>query len=151
MTENSTTRNDAEFRGSTFSEGHRLTNLEPGQSPIELLAQRFATRQENRIPTPFFVRKNILRDCHRIAKSEGYDDHGCIHYQDLVHLREKAEQMPTRVPAFLQALGFVDERSLRLSIFERAEEVVVESQMKEEGWFYYKDFMVCLIWFLVFD
>ena len=123
---------------------HRLSSTNHGESAIELLAQRIETRRENRIQTPAAFRKKLLREFYSISVKEGYTDTNRIHYEDLVELRKDAEDESCTLPAFMRALGFVDERELKLEIFRRAERVVEESEMKEEGWFYYRDFMVCV-------
>ena len=126
------------------TERHRLSSTNHGESAIELLAHRIETRRANRIPTPHLVRKKILREFYKISKREGYNDSNRVHYEDLVRLKDETEEKSPTLPSFLRILGFVDERELKLEIFERAERVVAESAMKEEGWFYYRDFMVSL-------
>lgn len=134
------------FKGSVAThastERHRLSNTDHGESAIELLAQRIETRRENRIPIPHSIRKKILQEFYKKSKKEGYSDSNRIHYEDLVSLKEKNENQSSSIPWFLWLLGFIDEKELKRKIFERAERVITESEMKDEGWFYYRDFMV---------
>lgn len=123
-------------------DSHRLMSKNHGESPIEVLATRLESRKENRVPVPFHIKKDIEHACHAIAKKEGYADSGRIHYEDLVHLREKTEAEHAHTNPVLLVLGFHDDRELKLEILDRAEQVVSESHEKEMGWFYYKDFMV---------
>uniref|UniRef100_A0A7S3L4G4 Potassium channel domain-containing protein n=1 Tax=Amphora coffeiformis TaxID=265554 RepID=A0A7S3L4G4_9STRA len=127
--------------GSSGGDSHRLMSKNHGESPIEVLAQRLESRRDNRVAIPFKIKKSIEHECHKIATAEGYADSGRIHYEDLVHLREKIEAEHPHTNPLAKLVGFHDDRELKLEILDRAEQVVSESHEKELGWFYYKDFM----------
>lgn len=127
---------------SELSDRHTLSSNRQGESEIEVLADRIESRRENRIPVPFRIQKNILKEFHHISEREGYTDHARIHYEDLVSLRETIEKEPPSIPSFLKKFGFICDRDLKLEIFDRAENFMEHFHMKEDGWFYYRDFMV---------
>lgn len=114
------------------------------ESEIEVLAQRIEDRRSNRIDVPFVIRKAFIQQCYDISLREGYKDHDRIHLEDLYSMKEQRleETRYQSLPTFVQSLGFLDHQEVWKKIFDRAEEVIEKSHLREEGWFYYRDFVV---------
>jgi poly(A) polymerase Pap1 len=122
------------------SDKHRLSSQGHGESQIEILATRIETRRENRIALPFRLRVAIIDTFYKISVEEKYRDRNRVHLEDVVRLVKKEEESDKSMLSVLQTLGFFNEKALKLEVYERAKRVAEET--KDDGWLYYRDFMV---------
>jgi hypothetical protein len=119
---------------------HRLSSQGHGESQIEVLANRIETRRANRIELPFSLRVTIIDAFYKISVQEQYSDHNRVHLEDVVKLVKKEEESDKSTMGLMEALGFFNEKALKLEVYERAKRVAEET--KDDGWLYYRDFMV---------
>lgn len=130
--------------GSIGNEPHRMSSYNQGESQIEVLASRIETLRKNRIPVTMQIRRKFIDHLYKVSCKEGYKDHDRVHYEDLVAFREQIEKETMATLPLFKAMGFLDYQETWQEIFTRAE-TTLEEDDKANGWFFYRDFMVCVI------